>query len=206
MWYWIRKVEGALFLLLFIPYYKLRGIAVYLRCRQCGKMVFDQMYSPNGLCEHCDRARALNSPQALYEETYAEMPTDAQRGNHYKRIAARVGLGKVLDVGCGQGTILSLLRSEERELYGVDISNVALKQAANAASEARLLAADAACLPFVNDTFDSLVCSEVLEHVPGNGVVQELVCSPKLVPFIMTVPPAPSARFDRPGSSCIPRA
>jgi len=52
----------------------------------------------------------------------------------------------------------------------------------------------------------NLLRERVPHHLRSQLPELLVVCSPKLVPFIMTVPPAPSARFDRPGSSCIPRA
>jgi len=81
----------------------------------------------------------------------------------------------ILDVGCGGGDLLVALARECRargipaQLVGVDCSRGILTLARDATSpfaEIRLLRADALELPFPEKSFDFVLCSLVLHHVP----------------------------------------
>ncbi len=76
---------------------------------------------------------------------------------------------KILEVGCGNGYYLSLLNRLEFdiELTGIDIDKLALKDAPKFIDNKRvkLILADAAKMPFPNNSFNKIVMSEVIEHV-----------------------------------------
>lgn len=77
--------------------------------------------------------------------------------------------GRALDVGCGDGVLTFKLARAGWEAYGVDLSDIAL-QAARAELAQRRAKAEfrrASCydLPFPDDWFNLVVCSEVIEHV-----------------------------------------
>lgn len=72
------------------------------------------------------------------------------------------GAGKsVLDVGCGDGTILRSVRGNR---VGLDISFEMLI-AAGANSRAAVVLGSALALPFTRESFDLVICTEVLEHL-----------------------------------------
>jgi ubiquinone/menaquinone biosynthesis C-methylase UbiE len=81
---------------------------------------------------------------------------------------------EVLDAGCGVGYGIRLLAEHDpARLVGVDISAEALSQAS--ADEAEFVEADLRELPFEADSFDVVVCFEVIEHVEGHDrVLDEL--------------------------------
>ncbi|MFC1904357.1 class I SAM-dependent methyltransferase [Chloroflexota bacterium] len=91
----------------------------------------------------------------------------------YKPVAKRAGWGKVLDVGCGQGVILSRLKSEGRELYGFDIAPAAVRLAKTMNTDRNFFAADAQNMPLKSNTFDCIVCTELIEHIEGDRAVRE---------------------------------
>jgi 2-polyprenyl-3-methyl-5-hydroxy-6-metoxy-1,4-benzoquinol methylase len=78
---------------------------------------------------------------------------------------------KLLDVGCGDGTFALHAKKKFSEIYGVDISDVAIELASKAVisredrSSFNFLTYDAdERLPFPDSFFDAITCLAVLEH------------------------------------------
>lgn len=76
---------------------------------------------------------------------------------------------RVLDLACGVGAMTEQLaiRCPSIRLFGVDIQMRSLHSAKANHPSAIYSQADAACLPFSDNTFDFVHCSWLLEHVPS---------------------------------------
>ncbi len=70
--------------------------------------------------------------------------------------------GRILEVGCGTGNLLSRLKDEKRMLYGIDSSPDMLRSAKEKVPGAVLVKGDAAKLPFKDAFFDGVACLNVL--------------------------------------------
>lgn len=75
---------------------------------------------------------------------------------------------KILDAGCGDGFYLHLLSNLGKfELVGLDSEPRALKSATKnlKGRRVKLIEGNILKMPFKNNSFDKIVCSEVLEHL-----------------------------------------
>lgn len=94
--------------------------------------------------------------------------------------------GRCLDVGCGEGrhSLAAYLRPDI-DVVGVDLSHddlqtartrIADMEAFDPQGRISFLQGDATSLPFPDASFERVICSEVLEHIPNFlSVVNELV-------------------------------
>jgi methionine biosynthesis protein MetW len=83
--------------------------------------------------------------------------------------------GALLDVGCGDGAAYgTALAGKGVEYVGVDISAPAVARAVDAGLNVMQIE-DAGRLPFEDEAFDSILCTEVLEHLfDPAGAVDEM--------------------------------
>lgn len=82
-----------------------------------------------------------------------------------------LSFSSVLDVGCGQGAFLSTLRAEFPHIKpnGVDLSTVAVELARKRIPDGRFWILDTV-KKRLNEKFDLVVCSEVIEHIPDDSL------------------------------------
>ncbi len=119
----------------------------------------------------------------------------------YRAVAERLGDGKLLDLGCGQGFESVRLIGPRRTVVGVDYSADALEDASRLHSKAGLRVArtDALRLCIADGSFDYACSSHLIEHfVHPEGHVSEMarVLKPDGQALILT-PNAP-ADFENP--------
>ncbi|NQE46640.1 Ubiquinone biosynthesis O-methyltransferase [ANME-1 cluster archaeon GoMg2] len=86
----------------------------------------------------------------------------------------------ILDIGCGGGAYTTLLAKMGFHVVGVDISKEGISTAKkwatceNVQDKVALIVANAEELPFKSESFDFIICSEVLEHLdsPHEGIIE----------------------------------
>lgn len=81
--------------------------------------------------------------------------------------AIPTGIKSLVDIGCGDGYLLNIIRASRPHLnlYGLDFSHGRLIGIATGNNQVTLAEGTAEAIPIKNNSFDCVVCSEVLEHV-----------------------------------------
>lgn len=74
---------------------------------------------------------------------------------------------KILDLGCGNGRLLEVLKDKKIDYIGVDSSEKLIKIAQKKYPQADFQVADALSLPFPDNYFDKIYSIAVLHHIPS---------------------------------------
>ena len=108
-------------------------------------------------CAECVREMKTDEIKSIVTGTHGSH----NRSEEIYIFAHPVGL--ILDIGCGEGAKMDYFETlgTTKEVIGVDIAESILNGKPNR------ICADAQYLPFKSNTFDSIICSEVLEHLPN---------------------------------------
>ncbi|MHA2279726.1 MAG: class I SAM-dependent methyltransferase [Promethearchaeota archaeon] len=117
-----------------------------------------------------DRNRKIHYDYpAIYDHVhtaYADYGLSPTRAFEFVTITRGLQYSSALDVGCGNGQLLKWIRhvKPEVKLHGVDISQVALDKIT--LCNIALKQGEAQDLPYPDDQFDLVICTDVLEHLP----------------------------------------
>ena len=133
-----------------------------LCCRRCRLVFVDPAPPAKALCEH-------------YDGDYYHEWIDAQRDRRLAMWEARLDRlgkwtkrGRLLDVGCGEGTFLELARKRGWDVQGTELSRFAADYASRALGR-EIFCGELAEARFRDGEFDAVTLWHVLEHVTDPG-------------------------------------
>jgi SAM-dependent methyltransferase len=114
---------------------------------------------------------------AYYDAARTHVLEAASAGREYDWVRSHLpAAGKVLEVGCGEGTNMEVLARDGIEWYGCDLSTLAVERAAAkrpGGCAPAVAVADVERLPFVPGFFDAVVAISILEHLPDPEAMLE---------------------------------
>jgi len=141
--------------------------------------------------------KKMDKIKNFYDKFYATQKRESKteemkqniRVNVLRKFLEKNGQGykKILIVGCGTEKDLSITT---KRTIAIDISSIAIGTAKKQFPHNKYFVADACDLPFANNFFDCIVCSEVIEHVVNSDKMlfefQRVLCEKGTL--IITVP------------------
>jgi 2-polyprenyl-3-methyl-5-hydroxy-6-metoxy-1,4-benzoquinol methylase len=106
---------------------------------------------------------------------------------------AKLKINSILDAGCGEGFTLEFLRKQKigKTYEGIDFLKTAIEIGRKVHPNIKLLQESIYDLPYKNNTFDVILCTEVMEHLddPKKALKELFRVSRKYV--LLSVPNEP---------------
>ena len=119
---------------------------------------------------------SIQESKSFYNDYFAEKSDlsydNRQRYDIVYNLIGKVPLDStvdVLDVGAGSGRITDLLDQKFNNVYSIDIMESPLLEKKIRNSEVEFVEGALPFLPFQCKSFDLVVCSEVIEHIPNRS-------------------------------------
>lgn len=103
----------------------------------------------------------------------------------------------ILDIGCGDGIFSEILLGKGKQIIGVDLDEIALKEARKRKVYKKLIKCNAKNLPFSSNSFASVLANSSLEHIENlEPVLKEIYrVLTKGGIFILSVPSEKRAKY-----------
>lgn len=113
---------------------------------------------------HYDRGIKNNFVQGLWHK---------RRFAEVSKILDGLKPRRILDIGCHGGTFTEVLARKfpRGEVFGIDISPQAIEYGKKTRPGINFKVAEAANLPFADQTFDLVTCFDIFEHLPDSDRV-----------------------------------
>lgn len=132
---------------------------ILVKCNRCGLVYLDPMPSSTDV-------------QAYYNEKYFETSTIGKSANDIYRLQLAKAIlkikppkGKALDVGCGDGSLLLMMKRLGWTVFGIDVSESAVKLAQSKLGTKNVFNCSLIQCTFPSSFFDVISFRHVLEHL-----------------------------------------
>jgi 2-polyprenyl-3-methyl-5-hydroxy-6-metoxy-1,4-benzoquinol methylase len=188
----IAAVRGTdnLFLGLVISY-KLQeemcGALAHLKLTYDSAMIFE--VSDAFFTENAPYSHLLDAAEVQHRENiYGYGPPNTAVVDEIKGLGKMV-LGPVLDFGCGSGVLIRALRAHDIEAYGIEINRPPIVESIHPDVRTFIKLYNGSYpLPFSDEEFQSVIATEVIEHVPEYEKALSEITRITKSTFVLTVP------------------
>ena len=114
----------------------------------------------------------------LYDVYWQEVPVGSGYDGYVRAkgcLEEKIEFDSVLDVGCGNGSAVEIFTQAGKKVMGVEYSHWLVETwIKKKFPKNNIIEGDASELPFPDNSFDLVFCSEVLEHLPEEKVYKAL--------------------------------
>lgn len=98
---------------------------------------------------------------------WAGQNADPVRQRYLQYLLTDLLLGsKVLDLGCGDGSLITVYLARDHDVTGVDISYTQLERAGRTIPNARFICGDITTISLPGSSFDAIIAFYCLTHIP----------------------------------------
>lgn len=115
--------------------------------------------------------------RAQYDDYWSRADRIGETSSDLVRVADKIvkhcGLGRILDIGSGEGDLVGALLRNGADAHGVDVSSVVVARS-NQRIPDRFTCGSVLSLPFSDASFDTLVSTDCLEHLAAEDVPKAL--------------------------------
>lgn len=134
-------------------------------------------------------AGLFETAQVMHREhIYATGPPSPQNAPEVLRLIERLN-GNILDFGCGSGFLVKTLREKGMSAYGVEMDYEKIRKALHPSVRPFVKLYNGELpLPFADGQFDSVIATEVLEHIPNYREVLSEIRRVTSDQLLLTVP------------------
>jgi len=170
----INYIEEVIFLLPSLLFFYLTNTKIHYKCKNCNSFIFTPELLRIWHCKNC--TNQISYFKRLYElQEKKKFKKFTEISPVYKRITSEIQNGRVLDAGCGSGSLLKELRLKNHiKLYGIDFSDAAINISRREIPSGEFVVGNITNMPFKNEYFDVLICCELLEHIENpNAAINE---------------------------------
>lgn len=111
-------------------------------------------------------------------------------------LLASTGARRVLDAGCGEGVVYRAMRARgfRGDWIGIDASAGAVDDARARSPEVTWICGTLDRLPFAPASFDTVLCAQVLEHIPNPHAALNGIAAAAGRQLVVSVPWEPAFR------------
>lgn len=108
----------------------------------------------------------MNQKLLFYQQISQKVEDGGYNADKIEFILSHVGSGqKILDIGCNDGFIGSLLLKKGNDVYGLDIAEHKVVTARKRGIKATACDIESKRLPYPNNYFDMVLLTDVIEHL-----------------------------------------
>lgn len=134
-------------------------------------------------------SRLLATPHVLHRENiYGYGPPATIVAEEVGRLG-RMAPGPLLDFGCGAGVLIKALRAHGIEAYGLEVDRKPITEGIFPEVEEFIKLYDGNFpIPFADGEFESVIATEVIEHVPDYERALDEIARVTRSTFMITVP------------------